>query len=157
MLDDFAFRALAESIREEREQLELEVADLRWIVGQDGPSEGLTPKDLWSKDPVALKAALSRYLRWIALTDKGVIAYSTHGTYMSARFIEKDLTTYNTADNIRTIEPPDLDATVDSVDWIADKAVFAAGRRYSLGAHGARLPIEALVPDWLDDELRSAT
>jgi DNA invertase Pin-like site-specific DNA recombinase len=147
-LDEYAFTALARSLREEREQLELEVADAKRLVSTATVFPGLEAQQLWAKEPEILKGALTRCLRWVALTDMGVLPYTKLGSYTPGRFVEKDLTVYNTADNHRTIAPPDEEAWMDCQHWITDKSAFAAGRRYSLGTRGERLPLDALVPDW---------
>jgi hypothetical protein len=90
-------------------------------------------------------------LRWIAITDQGIVAYNRIGNYTVGRFFDRVIDPTNKSSNRRSVEPPDLEATVESQTWIADKATFAEGRRFSLGEVGETASIEELVPDWLGE------
>ena len=146
-LDEGQFAALSRSLREEREGLERRLREARELLGDGGSLAAYDPETLPTAASADLKEALRRMVRWVALTAEGVVVLTAGGWLMAARYRERDLTVYGTAENRRSVLPPELEDYQTCGEWFADPASFVAGRRWALGACGDRLSAAELLPE----------
>lgn len=144
-LDDFAFAELAKSLREERENKERALADYRRLFGgSDQENTVHTGIDLSSTEPEVLRAAIHRSIRWITVTKDGVIAYNKLGNYYAGGFEARDAAKLLQVGSSRGIRPPNSQDAINAIDWLTDRATFAAGRRLVLDDHDGLLSVDEI-------------
>jgi site-specific DNA recombinase len=147
VLDLTQFEDLAKSLSEQRLLLERRKSELGRLISTElEVLQGGEPSDLLSQDQGAKKKALHRYIKWIATSDKGVVAYTTLNQFVGGRFHERDMTAFGTADNRRHILPPDSETSAECKSWISDPSAFVRGRRYALGLSDVGTTDEQLIP-----------
>jgi hypothetical protein len=144
-LDEDQVARLAQELRAEREDAERRLMDARRCLAQRECRLG-SPADLDTEDPMRLKEALRRLVRWAAVSDQGVTILTALGSYVGARFVERDMGVYNDSSNRRSLEPPTALSVAACLSWIGDPARFVAGRRDALGDSAARRTDEDLLP-----------
>ena len=80
----------------------------------------------------ALKDALTRYIRWIAVRKEGIVACTRIGAYIAAQFNEARTPGRQGAAKLG-IDTPQPDSTLECIGWFPDPRSLVEGRRDFLG------------------------
>lgn len=144
VLDETQFAAVASSLREDRIKLLARIDELRSLVKEDDRRIPTDPQALLATNPTLLQDALARSLYWIALTDKGVVAFTKLKRPLAGRY--KSRPNEQKVRQGRTVAPPDFDTLDECESWFVAPDQFIAGRRYSLGEAASRLSDTELFP-----------
>lgn len=145
-LDADQVAAVAAQFRTERQRLERRASELRVTIPSVG-GESLQLSDLLSFSTAKLREALKRTVRWIALTDRGVVAATYSCGYMGAAYEESQPGKMKSKDNRRKLLPG-VGAAASNVcaAWIAEPAKFIAGRRHALKELADSMTDQELLP-----------
>lgn len=144
-LDDATFAELAQSLRQEREGKERELADYTRLFGDAENSQDInTQSDLQSIDPSVLRTAIHRSIRWITPTKNGVIVFNKLGNYYAGGFEERDKAKLLDRGSSRELRPPNFDDAVQVIEWLSDHETFAEGRRRALKDDDKILTVEEI-------------
>lgn len=145
-LDADQLAAVAAQFRTERQRLERRASELRVMISSVG-GESLHLSDLLSVSTEKLREALKRTVRWIALTDRGVVAATYSCAYMGAAYEESQPGKMKGKDNRRKLLPG-VGAAASNVcaTWIAEPAKFIAGRRHALKELADSMTDQELLP-----------
>ncbi len=145
VIDKDQFEILAQSLLDDRKDLERKLMDVNSQLGNHNHAF-FKPEDLLSNDPKLIKEALKRFIKWIALTDKGITVLTSLGTYFGAEFKEVDMTRFRGINNRRSVLPPSLTSTANCLSWISNHNAFLAGRRDALGSKAKHKTDQDLLP-----------
>ena len=146
-LDEAQFASLSADLREERETADRRLRDARALLGDSGNLGAVDPARLRSTEREALKEGLRRAVRWVALTREGVVVHVAAGYLMGARFKERDASVYSTADNRRSVLPPQVEDHVACPDWFGDPSAFVVGRRWAMGQSADGMTAMEILPE----------
>jgi len=145
VLDSEQYGRLAAQLRAERQSLERQASEIRRrLESLEVVAPDLT-EDLSALPKSALKDALTRYIRWIALGKEGVVVYTRIGAYIAARF--KKVRTPGKCGAARlAIDTPRPDAALECLSWFPEPRGFVQGRRDMVGAAAETLTDEEILP-----------
>ncbi len=138
--------AIAGELRSERLLVERRLRRVREELSKSNRADDLTDDEVRNMSPVKLKDALSKLLRWIALTREGVVALTVTGAVVAATWDESELTRYKRAGGARRVEEPSVGSLAMCAEWFPCPAEFVRGRRHVLGASVAHVPDADLMP-----------
>lgn len=138
--------AIAGELRNERRVVEQRLRQVQEELSKASDKDGMTNDEVRSMSPMKVKDALSKLLRWIALTKEGVVAYTMTGAVVAAAWDESDLGRYKTAGGARRVEEPTVASLAICAQWFPCPAEFVRGRRHVLGGSAAHVPDADLMP-----------
>lgn len=145
-LDAEQLAAVAAQFRGERQRLERRMAELKMLIDTNG-ADAFAIQDLFSVAPAKLREALKRTVRFIALTDRGAVVSTYARGYMAAAYEECKPGQMKAKDNRRKLLPGVGAAASNTCSsWIADPALFVAGRRHTLKEFADSLSDDELLP-----------
>ena len=145
VLDAVQLSAVASELRRQRQNTERRVAELRSRArGQVLRRED--PFDLASETQGTLRAALLRAVRWIAVTDQGIVVLTRNGAYIGARLARGDKRSRG-GHRPPKILPPSVEATKACLSWIRNRETFLEGLRRG-GHWSAPPPNHELCPEY---------
>jgi len=144
-MDAEQLAVVAQTFRSERQRLEAKAAELRSLISTSQSRVGVQPTDLSSVSTPILREALRRCLRWIAVTDEGIVVNSLTSGLMASGYVKPKKI-------MKRPQPrkllPAVGANASRVcrGWIGDPEGFLRGRRGHLGKKADHLADADLLP-----------
>jgi hypothetical protein len=145
VLDNDQLALVAETLRGEREVLERRLRELQSLVNDSSRRIPTEPRLLQETSPEILQDALHRSVNWIALTDRGAVAYCKTRSFFGGKYMNRSNDERGRRQG-RTVLPPDMETLSECLEWFGEPDLFVAGRRYSLGDSEGALKLEEIVP-----------
>jgi DNA invertase Pin-like site-specific DNA recombinase len=152
-LDPSQIATVAAEFRRQKAELQKRADDLRRNIRGHANGDRSDPFELQSANDAALRTALQRSIRWIAITKWGLVVLTKGGSYIGAR-LGPGKKRERGGHKPPTILPPDVEATKECLKWIGDRERFLVGLRRGVGvAHAPSDPDDLLCPEYPELEM----
>ena len=147
VLDQEQYGRLAAQLRAERQSLERKADEIRQRLEHlDIVAPDITAEDLGNMPRSALKDALVRCIKWIAVGKEGIVAHTRIGTYIAAPITKASKRGPRGSGPRLIIGTPSPVSVLECLDWFPDVELFIQGRRDFSGPGAEAITDEDILP-----------
>jgi len=149
-MDPSQVALIGAKLKAERVAHEQRATELRSLMRRDESPTDVCPLDLVAEDDVTTRLALVRAVRFISVTQMGLVVATTEGSVIGARFAKRKGSAENRCP-ANEILAPTVEASKDALNWLDNPVKFLEGLRCT-GQWNVKQPTdEQIAPQALLD------